>query len=91
MPRAIQAICYVDFVGDLRTTACGLELGAGLADFDGPVTVYLSSATCPGCRARIAEKVARQLSGSGDASVSSSTLRMSSGVMPAPLRNTPAP
>ena len=58
-PRAIQAVCYADFHGDLKRTACGLELGDGLADFDGPVTVYMSSTTCPSCRTRIDEKIAR--------------------------------
>lgn len=51
--RAIATIHYVDFCGDGRETACGL---VPPADYHG-VTIFLSSATCPDCRAKIQERV----------------------------------
>lgn len=55
MARSISAICYVDFSGNLETTACGLPIEAVIGDADTPpgVSVYLSGVTCPGCRAWI--------------------------------------
>lgn len=81
----IQAVCYVDFTGDLKTTACDLELGDGLADFPGPVTLYLSSVTCPACKLVIEDKIASQFSGGEPESTSSRTARISSGVLPPPF------
>lgn len=45
----LQAICYVDFSGDLRTTLCGVGLGVGEFEADKRFTLYMSSATCSAC------------------------------------------
>ena len=44
-------VCYVDFFGDLRATACGNEI-----DFD-RVTIYMSGATCPACMDWIQDRI----------------------------------
>ena len=88
----IQGVCFVDFTGSLQTTACGLELGDGLADFPGPVTCFLSSVTCSACALIVREKIARQLGGESlSANTASSSARIASCDMPQPLRNTAAP
>lgn len=49
----VGGIHWVDFSGDLRETACGLELGeAGDA-----TTLFMSEATCPGCQAAIQGRI----------------------------------
>jgi len=51
--RTIATIHYVDFSGDGKETACGL---VPPADYHG-VTIFLSSATCPACKAKIMERI----------------------------------
>lgn len=45
MPITFRTVHYIDFHGDLRTTACGLETSP---EYDG-CSVFLSGATCPSC------------------------------------------
>lgn len=83
MPRlrsAIEAVCYIDFSGNLDETLCGDP--AELAIAAGKATVYLSGATCLDCKALIAGKLdqlARQVGvAAGDpVSAASTVLRMS--------------
>lgn len=53
MPRTFKTIHYIDFHGDLRTTACGIETSP---DYDG-VSVFLSGATCPSCASAVQERI----------------------------------
>ena len=90
MPRArsaIEAVCYIDFSGNLEDTLCGED--AELAITAGKATVYLSGATCLSCKALIAGKLdqlARQVGGAGGdpgAAIAASTvLRMSASEAP---------
>lgn len=99
MASEILAICYVDLVGNLTHTACGLPfdqdvLGATTEAMRAPfITMFLSSVTCPYCREINRHRLARvpQPGSASAVSASSRTLRTSSGVLPAPLTSIPAP
>lgn len=77
-------IHWVDFTSNLDRTACGDELDTELVAGDGmPVTVFMSSATCPACRSKIDAKIERAFGHSGvGASAASTTRRISSSDIP---------
>lgn len=56
MPRQVQTVCYVDFSGNLRETACGEPFDPGIG-YEGFVTVFLTGITCPACRRKVEAKL----------------------------------
>ncbi len=86
-PSNVIAICYVDFSGNLDEAACGRPISE-LIDLsnDTPpgITVYKSSATCPGCRQVITAQLDAQFSGLLPPSACSQVARMSTSDTPAP-------
>ena len=80
---AITAVCFVNFHGDLRETACGKRTKP---DFAG-TTVFMSSATCPRCIAKIQSRLGElQLSlVASSLNAASSVSRIVSLDIPAPL------
>ena len=61
----VQTICYIDFTGDLRETACGMPVD--LISYNG-TTVFMSSTTCEKCRAEIQDLVPIRLGSVQDSS-----------------------
>ena len=71
---AIEAVCYVDFSGDLRTAICDAPIALDELERGRRVTLFMSSATCPGCIEKIQARLAAlgQASSCDDSAFSSS-------------------
>lgn len=88
MARAIEAIHYVDFAGNLDETVCGRPAGPELEA--GRITVYLSGATCPGCQRVIAARLDQLSAGLPRPIAPSNVSRIASSELPT-LRSSVTP
>lgn len=57
--RSVVSICYIDFTGNLETAICDRPISAEELDEGRTVTLFMSSATCPGCRVAIQARIAQ--------------------------------
>lgn len=81
----VLAIHYVDFSGDLQRAICDDLVDLAGGELPRNVTVFMSSATCPGCQSAIQRKIAAVgQPPSCAAKAASNFARTSSTLMPAP-------